>query len=35
MNTQSTVDKLLSALGFDTELSEDTWTKEHIYHGIG
>ncbi|MCX4275116.1 MAG: hypothetical protein OSJ27_04945 [Candidatus Gastranaerophilales bacterium] len=28
-------DKLLTALGFDTELSEDMWTKKHIYHGIG
>ncbi len=35
MDTLSTVDKLLLALGFDTELSEDDWTKEHIYHGIG
>jgi len=31
----STTDKLLSALGCNTWLSEDTWTKEHTYHGIG
>ena len=35
MNTESSVDKLLLALGFDTELSEDNWTKEHTYNGIG
>ncbi len=31
----NTVDKLLSALGFDTKLKEDLWTKEHTYNGIG
>ncbi len=31
----SAVNKLLLALGYDTELLEDNWTKEHIYNGIG
>lgn len=31
----NTVEKLLEALGFDTEIFEDQWTKEHTYHGIG
>ena len=35
METISAVDKLLIALGDDTTLSVDEWTKEHTYHGIG
>jgi len=35
MKIQSSVEKLLCALGFDPELSEDIWTKEHTYNGIG
>lgn len=34
-NNISSVDKFLEALGFDTVLEPDEWTKNHTYHGIG